>query len=285
MRILLIQERGRHDANREFRESCCLRRSFLRIGHECDIWGLGHDNFVTKPDFNSYDLIVNLENYGDWMPSLAQHTKPFKVMWAIDAHVRGTEPYEALYRRGGYDILAHSTLDFVTKPHHRWLPNCTDHYLLTKKESIPKTHRIGFCGNFVTPERKQAIETLRQVFGLKQDIFVIGEDMVNAINSYTVHFNMNISNDINYRSFETLACGTVLITNYNPQYDRLGFVDGVNCFMYRSRDIGSIVSMVTKVLAMERSAIETVGQKGREFVVLRHTYDERAKEILNAFTK
>jgi hypothetical protein len=250
------------------------------MGHKCDIWGLGHGNFGTQPDFGSYDLVVNLENYGNWMPSLAQYSKPFKIMWAIDAHVRGSEPYEELCRLGGYDVLAHSTLNFVTKPHHRWLPNCTDQYLLTKKEGIDKAHRIGFCGNFVTPERKQAVETLTQVFGLKQDIFVIGDDMVKAINSYTVHFNMNISNDINYRSFETLACSTVLITNHNPQYERLGFIDGTNCFMYRSRDIGSIVSTVTKVLAMEKSALETVGIEGMKLVHSKHTFDHRANELL-----
>ena len=37
--------------------------------------------------------------------------------------------------------------------------------------------------------------------------------MVKAINSYKIHFNRNHSKDINYRTFETLGCQTVLVTN------------------------------------------------------------------------
>ena len=56
--------------------------------------------------------------------------------------------------------------------------------------------------------------------------------MVEKVNSYWIHFNINLANDINYRSFETIGCGTVLLTNRNSQYEELGFEDKVNCLMY-----------------------------------------------------
>ena len=34
--------------------------------------------------------------------------------------------------------------------------------------------------------------------------------MVDAINSYYIHFNRNIGDDINYRTFETTGCKTLL---------------------------------------------------------------------------
>lgn len=281
MKILIIQERGRHEANRDFRESCCLKRSFDHLGHDASIWGKGHESFGSAPDFNSYDLIVNLENYGDdWMPDLSSVTKPFKVIWCIDAHVRGAEPYERIYQQGKYDILAHSTRDFVRFPHHRWLPNCADHRIIVPMTDVPKTHRIGFCGNHVTPERASAVNTLTQIFGLKQDIFVIGNDMVKAINSYRIHFNMNISNDINYRSFETLACNTVLLTNNNPQYADLGFQDGVNCLMYQSRESRDVIMGVTQALNRDANALADIANRGYQLLLARHTYDHRASDIL-----
>jgi hypothetical protein len=47
MKILIIQENGRHDENREFRECFNLQRSLISIGHDCVVWGLGHENFKT----------------------------------------------------------------------------------------------------------------------------------------------------------------------------------------------------------------------------------------------
>jgi hypothetical protein len=287
MNILIIQERGRHDANRHFRESCCLQRSFHKLGHECVIWGAGHENFQTPPDFNSFDLIINLENYGDdWIPNLSTTTKPFKIIWCIDAHVRGISPYEKMFSDGKYHILAHATKDYVKESHHRWLPNCADASLLRPISTITKSHRIGFCGNHVTAPRKQAVDMLSQIFGLRQDIFVIGESMVEAINSYHIHFNMNIANDINYRSFETLACNTVLLTNYNYQYDSLGFVDGKNCFMYSDqRDLIAKTTQLIRMIEDSSLSLKRIAENGRELFLTKHTYDERAKEILNVLSK
>ena len=44
-RILIIQEKGRHAANAEFRESLCVQRAFARLGVDSTIWGLRQDNF------------------------------------------------------------------------------------------------------------------------------------------------------------------------------------------------------------------------------------------------
>lgn len=282
MKILIIQRRGVHAENRDFSESCCLKRSFLRMGHECEIWGHGYENFNITPSFNDYDLIVTLENYGDeWIPNLSLYNKPFKILWAIDAHCRGIEPYEAIYSKGKYNILAHATLDYVIKSHHRWLPCCVDSTMLKPMPEISKTHRIGFCGNFVTPQRQQIVEILNQIFGLKKDIFVIGESMVKAVNSYHIHFNMNIANDVNFRSFETLACGTALVTNENHQYDKLGFKDGVNCFIYNSRDPVVVAQKIFNLLNYDTDIINKVAEEGRKFVLENHTYDHRANAILN----
>lgn len=281
MRVMIIQHRGVHPQNRDVTEACCLQRSFVRLGHECEIWGHGYDNFSTMPSFNEYDLIVTLENYGDeWIPNLISFEKPFKVLWSIDAHCRGVEPFEVIYNKSRYNILAHATLDFVKTDYHRWLPCCADHTYLKPNPQVKKTHRIGFCGNLGTNQRQQAIEVLHRIFGMKKDIFVIGEDMVKAINSYHVHFNMNIANDINFRSFETPACGTALLTNFSHQYDKLGFKDGVNCFLY---DAGDLISLAQKVFFLSTCDTETinkVAEEGRKFVLENHTYDHRAKAIL-----
>jgi hypothetical protein len=191
-----------------------------------------------------------------------------------------------MFSKGRYNILAHATKDYVRESHHRWLPNCSDATLLRPIPSVVKANRMGFCGNYVTPQRKQSVDTLSQIFGLRQDIFVIGEAMVETINSYHIHFNMNIANDINYRSFETLACQTVLLTNQNPQYEQLGFIDGKNCFIYQDqRDLMMKATQLMTMLVQSPNALVEISASGTDLFLSRHTYDHRAKEILNVLSE
>ena len=85
MRVIVIQEAGRHEENRNFRECLSLQRAFIHNGHECDVWGLGHNNYNTTPDWNSYDLIMNIENYDStgWTPNLSTFNFPIKILWSI----------------------------------------------------------------------------------------------------------------------------------------------------------------------------------------------------------
>jgi spore maturation protein CgeB len=142
-------------------------------------------------------------------------------------------------------------------------------------DDVDKTIDVGFCGSYAN--REQLLEHLKREHDLHLDIFVIGDAMVEAINSYKCHFNLNIANDINYRSFETIGCGTILLTNYNPQYEELGFEDGVNCLMYKDED--SLTEYITMVKYKDMTDI---AKAGLEFAK-KHTYDERVKSLLERF--
>tara|TARA_Y100000034_G_scaffold130401_1_gene188829 strand:- start:1127 stop:1960 length:834 start_codon:yes stop_codon:yes gene_type:complete len=276
MNILLIQENGHHDANRNFRECFCLQRSFSKLGHNCDVWGNLHDNYETIPDWESYDWIINLEQYNTkWVPSLAEVKSPKKFIWSIDAHFLGEEQVEKNYKEGNYDYVLHSTKDFVKENHHIWFPNAYDDSLIFPMDGVDKTIDVGFCGSYAN--RQQLLEYLKKEHDLHLDIFVIGDAMVEAINSYKCHFNLNIANDINYRSFETIGCGTVLLTNYNPQYEELGFKDGVNCLMYKDED--SLTDYITMVKYKDMTDIAKAGLE----LAKKHTYDERVKSLIEKY--
>ena len=51
MKVLIIQENGQHAANRNFRECFCMSRSLTKMGYEVEIWGKGHVNFETQPQW------------------------------------------------------------------------------------------------------------------------------------------------------------------------------------------------------------------------------------------
>ena len=115
--------------------------------------------------------------------------------------------------------------------------------------------------------------------GLKKDIFVLGEDMVKAINSYDIHFNYNVSNDINYRNFETIGCRTVLLTDFNEQYEELGFVNSENCIFYND------FSQIPNILEFYRERpdlLAKIADRGYTLSKL-HTYERRVRLLMDFY--
>jgi len=276
MKILIIQENGRHEKNRHFRECFCMQRSMKKLGYEVDVWGLGHKHFGTMPTWDAYDIILNFENYDTrgWVPDLSCTTKPKKFLWSIDAHCRGMQPFLDTFHGGKYDLILQATEDFVDK-NSVWFPNCHDQTLI--KPSSPKTSFLGFCGSLLN--REQLLNFLSAKYGLKKDIWKLGSDMVQAVSSYRIHFNINLANDINYRSFETIGCETLLLTNYNPQYEKLGFIDGKNCLMYR--DVNDLCHKI-EACQTDSEMVVSISKAGYELAE-QHTYDRRASQLVSLY--
>lgn len=279
MNILIIQENGRHEENRSFRECFCLQRAFIHHGVSADVWGLRHDNYENIPNWNDYDLIINLENYDTtgWVPNLSQ-VKAVKYLWAIDAHVKGIRPYIYTALDGDYDLMLQATKEFVSYfKHSIWFPNCYDDTIIYPIRKIAK-YEIGFCGNI--NNRAGLIEIMQNKFDFKLDEFVIGPSMVDAINTYKIHWNANIGIDINYRNFETMGCKVPLLTSYNENYKDLGMVDGQSCFVYDSVD--GMVNKAQKILQNEDLRLK-VAEEGYNIARTFHTYKVRAQYILELF--
>ena len=270
MKILIIQEGGRHEENKHFRECLCMQRSLQKLGRQTDIWGFGHDNFSETPEWDTYDLILNFENYDrtGWSPDLSQTQGPKKFLWSID------QPFLETYHNGAYDLILQSTEDFVEE-NSVWFPNCYDHTLI--KPSAPKNTFLGFCGSMLN--RQPLLDYLSSEHDLKQDIWKLGSEMVQAVSSYKIHFNINLANDINYRSFETIGCETLLLTNHNPQYEKLGFVHGENCLIYTDQQS---LSQNIEACKFDSDMITTISRNGYRLSE-QHTYDQRAKKLLSIY--
>jgi hypothetical protein len=278
MNILIIQENGHHEKNRNFRECFCLKRGFEYHGATVEIWGKGHDDFEPNPDqrmydqyFSHFDLVFAIENW-DWMPDINRiHTNKF--IWAIDAHCKGPSVYEQY----GFDKVLHASPIFAKDG--CWIPNCYDDTLI-KPLTQEKIHDIGFCGNVLN--RGDFIGHLMRNYQMRFDEMVIGQDMVEAVNSYKIHWNVNISVDINYRNFETMGCGTCLLTSFNEHYKTLGFKSEENCLIWK--DISQMHDLITRALD-DDDWRKNISKNGYELVVNNHTYKHRAQTILELMGK
>ena len=76
-----------------------------------------------------------------------------------------------------------------------------------------------------------------------------------------------------------LGCGTALITNYNEQYEKLGFMDGHNCLMYDSLEE---LRLKLDVAQNDAALVASIAEQG-QILAKTHTYDVRAKELLKIY--
>jgi len=296
MKIVIIQKAGEHEKNKDFRESLNLHRALSRIeGVESKVWGVDFSEFsIPFSEIEKWaDVIFIMENYfkisyinfnnpvvqsDEWIPTLEiSRSKKLKIFWSIDSH-RELQNHKIFCKILNIDILLNSTEGYLkdyngfVKESH-WFPNSYPDDLMFPKK-LEKNIDIGFCGNVIN--RGPLINYLGK-YGIKKDIFVIGDDMVNAINSYKIHFNRNISNDINYRTFETTGCGTLLFTNYTSGLEKL-FNIGEEIVVYN--DLKDLDVKVKYYLENDEER-ERIANAGYERAKKDHTYYERAKTLVS----
>lgn len=280
MKILLIQNNGIHDGNREFRETWVLKNSFEKLGHYTVLWGKYHSNFNNIPDFNSFDIILNLENYDDeWLPDLSNVTKPYKIFYAMDSHARGLAPYEKIVKDSNYNLMLCGIKNHAVGKNKAWWPLgiACDNSLFYKNSNIIKNEFLGFVGNYANNTRAYLLHLLEDYFSLKKYIFVIGKTMVDLINSFHIHFNYTISDSCNARIFETISCGSVLLTNNNCELQDLGFETEKNCLIYNSID-----ELKDKIVYYKNNLtlLENIANNGHT-LSRKHNSDVRVKSLLN----
>jgi hypothetical protein len=283
MKVLIIQEKGRHEKNWMYRESLCIQRALTHIGYESTVWGLNYENFNIPFDEmeKTHDVIFLIENYpyNDWIPDLSNSNK-LKVFWSIDSHV-GLNDHINMANKHKIDVVLNSVYGhekFFSNHKTFYFPNAFPDELIKPLE-MDKTYDVGFCGNI--NNRGGWINELKNKFNFKLDEFVIGYDMVESINSYKIHFNRNISDDLNYRTFETLGCKTFLMTNETPGLKSL-FEVGKHLLTYDS--MGDLLEKIDYYLKNESERL-VIANNGYEHVKKNHTYIKRMEFFVDEINK
>jgi len=282
MKILIIQERGRHEANREFREALCLKRGIERAGHEAVVWGLSYDNFSIPFDEISRDCdaLLSLENYDTgWHPDISKF-KGKKLFWSIDSHC-ALQNHQMHCSKNKFDMLLLSNAQH--SEHFRglvgsaaWFPNGYPSDLIRPDPGVSREHDVGFCGSLIG-NRAAWLDLISSKFNLKRDIFVIGNEMVRALSSYKIAFNINISDDVNFRTFEATGAGAMLLTNYTPNLEKL-FKIGEEIVVYENPE--HLMSLIQH-FSLNKDEARRIAESGQKRSESFHSYNARAKQLVD----
>lgn len=287
MKILIVQENGRHPKNRDFRECFNYQRAFNRAEINSTVWGLGHSNFsIPFEDVSKdADVILLLENYeaSKWLPDL-ENIKKLKIFFSIDSHC-ALPHHQHLVHKHKIDVVLNAI-----ESHQQYFKSFKTYYhpsaypsdLIHPMPHIKKEIFLGFCGTLFD-FRQNLILKLEEKFGIEvlRAVWWLGQGMVQQINSFKVHFNHTISSDINYRVFETMGCKTALLTN-NTENLTTFFTDMEDVVIYSSEE-----ELFEKVefLMNYPDEIEKISNSGYENVVKNHTFDNRVHNLLQIINK
>jgi hypothetical protein len=283
LRWLLVQTGGEHKENLFLRECFAWKHGLENCGQEAVIWGPRHSNFKEFPDIDSFDVVFMLEQYE--LTGMAQVLKLLplpKIQWIVDMHYTGKGHYAPITAE--CDVIVHTTSDYISKyrntfptKKHVWLPNAVDDRYFVNK-GLSRKVDVAFIGS-MNEERQQWMRELKHYVGMEHG-YKLGFEYIDELNHLKIHWNKAHSNDLNYRVFETIGTGTCLCTDYQPDLTLLGFVDMLNCIMYK--DLNECVKKIR--LALQTDLWQSIGMAG-QILSQTHTYTVRAEELITYLNK
>lgn len=291
MNILMLQSKGLNAANMEFKKT--LYHPLSRTpGVKVRIYGPGHEDFgkvMWGKLFNWADVIIHMEDYrSQWIPPMRNLNK-IKIFWSMDTHMRGeahwkyandnlftlfltaVKPYSEKFRR--------ISKGYRRSPDVVWFPNTYPDHLFEPVvkggKRLDEHINVAFLGN--TANRGSWIERLKRDVELQHITGVVGLPMVMHLCSINIHWNRNIADDVNARTFEVLGSGGFLLTNDTPGLGDL-FIDGQHLAVYKDYD-----DCIEKIRWYEWHTEErdNLSANGYQHCRKHHSETARARQLLN----
>ncbi|GJL62324.1 MAG: hypothetical protein NPIRA04_09780 [Nitrospirales bacterium] len=271
-----------------------LKNAFLQCGHDVltcttdqcgDIWV---DAFPI-----SIDRVFQALPRG-WCPDLVflmdESTEPMflgleclsipTAWYTIDAHLHlhWHKAYTAIF-----DFVFVAQKDYVPDYEYdasrqivQWLP------LFSNPERdrhfpLPKIYDVSFVG-VVNPKWKPERSRLLDAVQEQIPLYTTTGEYVSVFNRSKVVLNESAANDVNFRVFEALACGSLLLTEHVGNGFEELFQDRKHLVMYDRRNVEQIVEYA-QYYASHKQEREDIACAGRQRVLNSHTTLHRAQTI------
>lgn len=246
-----------------------------------------------KP-FGQYDISIHVDWGEDGLVGILPY-KPIEtprptVYWCSDTHINNGLPGDSYT----YRLETAKKADFVFVAQKRakeefkrdgvdaiWLPHAVEPLAYPKGELFTKKYDVCFVGHVNSKNREDALDRLFaefQNFYYGQALF---EEAARKFSESKIVFNISMTDDINMRTFEVMATGSFLLTNWIPTIEEL-FEDGKHMVLYRSEE--EMIDKAKYYLKNDDER-EKIAQAGYEEVIKNHKIQDRVDVILGEFMK
>jgi hypothetical protein len=273
-----------------------IERAFKRLGHDVrtlgpatgrQVWGMelppGREwqpdypvdgSAFNEPDDWIPDLIVTADSAFDFYPTGAWK-EARRVLYGVDNHVRDYKfntpewEYKFLAHGNGMRIDDDNTIHLSCAYDPDWF-----------YETTPWSERMAHAAmiGVVYEDRHHLLQALGNEFRVLQGTGLIMEDFRNAYNQAVVSVCKSVRGDMAQRIFETAAMGCLILSDYCPDFDKLGFRAWEHYIPFSSID--EAVHNMGKVLYTWNEAdINDMITRTKEWVKP-HTWDNRCNTIM-----
>ncbi len=138
---------------------------------------------------------------------------------------------------------------------------------------------VSFRGNLrpdLHPERAKFFDKLKEIVPVDASL----GDWVEPYSKALIVINQTVGGDLNFRNFEALAGGALLVTpRLNNGFSEL-FVEGEDYIAYEEGNAEEAGNKIKYYLENSTEA-ETIARRGREKLLAKHTSQARAEELAN----
>lgn len=159
-----------------------------------------------------------------------------------------------------------------------WLPHAAEPMAYPKQSYASKKFDVCFVGHINSGNRIDALDVL---FGEFPNFFYGQrrfEDAAQIYGQSKIVFNISMLDDINMRTFEAMASGSMLLTNWIPTIEDL-FEDGKHLALYRSPE--EMVEKARYYIEHDEER-EKIAAAGYAEVMAKHTFRHRLDVMLDA---
>lgn len=280
-----------------------MQRAFMRSGHDVktvgpttgnEIWGMHvDDKYAWKADawLGPYNIpadglwdmnVLGVGSFGEWQPdliinadsafALSGNAPCDVVLWGVDNHVRDYK-----LREWSMMFLAHSWGQRMTEPNAFWLPCAYDPELHFDK-GVDRDIDVAIVG-VPYPERVEITQKMSAA-GLKVAacMGLLFEEYNDLYNRAKIALVKSIAGDLPQRTFENMAQGCCVLTDYTPDLMKLKFEPFNDVWIYNG--VEDAVDAAQWLISS--GDWRKIAQSGAA-QVKPHTWDARAQQLINVW--
>lgn len=264
-----------------------------------ELRAMGHAVLTCGTSYHlEHQLQGALHHIDGVLASLPGGFKPDRIVWldnSAPVTIMGLEDcdipilFYSVDTHHHYDLHSHlaecfdhvliAQKDFMThfegsQTPRSWMPLWAPEYVEKSSEKKFGATFVGTMNRRLNPDRVDFFEALGKLIpihvtqGAYSTIFPHAEIIV----------NQTVKGDLNFRVFETMMCGALLLTERtgNGLFDI--FEDGTHLVSYTPRDPQDAAAHVARLLSNQR-LMRSIAEAGRSEILAKHTMLHRAHEI------
>ena len=160
-----------------------------------------------------------------------------------------------------------------------WLPYACDTEVV-RNLGLPREIDVAFIGNLFgrRSERRRIIEAIAKKYRVNEQRYYTQQEIPEVYSRAKIVLNLPVGDDLNFRFFEALSCGAMLLTKPDANGQEELFIEDIHYVAFSSEQ--ELFDKVEYYLQNEEE-LKSIALRGHEEVVRHHGLAHRLETLLD----